>query len=111
MFGMLPSHSIRHFLRLHLHIGCLYVLPLSISPLCLQFGLKIYDNYADNNGTYWSLCELPTYDENSDIDPYVMPSSPIHITSYLNTLHIRQKTTLNLNYLKLNATIRIQPGE
>ena len=70
--------------------------------------LQIYDNYADNNGSIWNLCELPTYDENSEIDTLLMPS-PIHITSYLNTLHIRQKTIDNARNLKLNATVRIQP--
>lgn len=36
--------------------------------------------------------------------------SPIHITSYLNTLHVRQITEIGFDAVKLNATIRIQPG-
>lgn len=35
---------------------------------------------------------------------------PFIIISYLNTLHIRQKTTSESN-INLNATIRIQQGE
>lgn len=38
-----------------------------------------------------------------------MLPSPIHITSYLNTINIRQKTTDSSN-LNLNASIRVQPG-
>lgn len=69
--------------------------------------LQIYDSYADINGSFWSLCKLADeiYRDSSSL---LLPS-PIHITSYLNSLHIRQKTT-DSNYLKLNGTVRVQPG-
>lgn len=105
------SDSTKKNILLHSPSKRLYIMYYSHPSFCTHsLILQIYDNYADNNGTYWSLCELPTYEEDTQMEPLVM-ASPIHITSYLNTLHIRQKTTLNLNYLKLNATIRIQPGE
>lgn len=108
--------------------------------------LEIYDNYADVNGTKWILCAkrdqkrrhhhargrpqpgpsrasgagqrhgLNTMDGNagdSDDDG----SSPVFITSYLNTLHIRQRslssTSAALNqrglslFARLNATVKV----
>ncbi|KAJ6638368.1 Galactose-specific lectin nattectin, partial [Pseudolycoriella hygida] len=75
-------------------------------------GLEIFDNYADNNGTYWHLCEVPNrsnlnlLDESAEIESLIRPS-PIHITSYLNTLHIRE-ITHNGSIVRLNATVRTQ---
>ncbi|XP_037027805.1 uncharacterized protein LOC119068348 isoform X6 [Bradysia coprophila] len=75
-------------------------------------GLEIFDNYADNNGTYWHLCEVPNsnrlnlLDDPSGIDSLIQPS-PIHITSYLNTLHVRE-ITHNGSIVRLNATVRTQ---
>ncbi|XP_031632855.1 uncharacterized protein LOC116346788 isoform X2 [Contarinia nasturtii] len=69
--------------------------------------IEIYDNYADINGSFWNLCKLSALDDNYRGDAVLLPS-PIHITSYLNTINIRQKTTDLIN-LNLNASIRIQP--
>lgn len=68
---------------------------------------QIYDSYADINGSYWNLCKLS--DEIYRDSSALLLPSPIHITSYLNSLHIRQKTT-DSNHLKLNASVRVQPG-
>uniref|UniRef100_A0A6E8PJD8 Uncharacterized protein n=1 Tax=Aedes aegypti TaxID=7159 RepID=A0A6E8PJD8_AEDAE len=78
--------------------------------------IEIFDNYADKNGTLWHLCELnhpnasvsKAYSaeykliENSQAKP-----APIYITSYLNTLHIRQRNVQGMG-VRLNATIRLQ---
>lgn len=42
--------------------------------------------------------------------PQWMRPSPVHITSYLNTLHVRQITEIGSAAVQLNATIRVQPG-
>lgn len=42
--------------------------------------------------------------------PQWMRPSPVHITSYLNTLHVRQITEIGTAAVQLNATIRVQPG-
>lgn len=63
---------------------------------------KVIDKYADNNGTYWLLCRANREDEPQ--------RAAIFITSYLNTIHIRQRSTNNPVGL-LNATVRVQPGE
>lgn len=47
-------------------------------------------------------------DESTDIESLIRPS-PIHITSYLNTLHIRE-ITHNGSIVRLNATVRTQTG-
>lgn len=102
-----------------------------ISIICVQ----IYDNYADSNGTYWHLCEIHIHsDDESEVPqlqnvqlpnlnsmniantdsqtqlPQWMMPSPVHITSYLNTLHVRQITEIGSAAVQLNATIRVQPG-
>lgn len=73
-----------------------------------RFSWQIYDNYADINGSYWNLCKLTSMEENYNVGTF-LTFTTIHITSYLNTIHIRQKTT-DTNHLILNATVRIQPG-
>lgn len=86
-------------------------------------GIEIYDNYADaeSNGTIWNLCRVPTSSDQMDsssseedehfskkhFNSNVMQPAPVHITSYLNTLHIKQRTnSLNVGAV-LNATVRI----
>ncbi|XP_039440556.1 uncharacterized protein LOC120421415 isoform X3 [Culex pipiens pallens] len=86
--------------------------------------IEIYDNYADRNGTLWHLCELnhnpgggaATSQEQSKsaysaeyklIENNLARPAPIYITSYLNTLHVRQRTVQGLA-VRLNATIRLQ---
>lgn len=96
-----------------------------------RFGssIEVLDNYADNNGTWWELCDvsdigLPFFKElkNGETEGQqdaAVPLSPqslyiqsnvIHIRSYLNTLHIRQKVK-GLVGARLNATIFVQNGE
>lgn len=59
--------------------------------------IEVSDNYADSNGTWWFLCETK-----------VGPEQPITITSYLNTLHVRQRSTeIGVN---LNGSVRVLPG-
>lgn len=62
--------------------------------------LEIHDNYADVNGTRWHLCSLD-YEENS-----VLPPVPTTITSFLNSIHIKQ-INLNDGFL-LNASLQVQ---
>ncbi|KAF2903769.1 hypothetical protein ILUMI_02404 [Ignelater luminosus] len=60
--------------------------------------IEIYDNYADSNGTQWYLC----YDKENENN--LIPLSPIAISSYLNTLHVRQKN--GNTGIPLNGTLR-----
>lgn len=67
---------------------------------CQSLGrLEIVDNYADSNGTTWKLCRS---EERGIID---LPSAPLSITSYLNTLHVRQ---IDMDAV-LNGSLRVQP--
>lgn len=95
--------------------------------------LEIYDNYADVNGTKWILC--PKRDQGEitrqgianvgpfrasaagqnpkDSDRDELNSAPVFITSYLNSLHIRQRNILkgsasiNNELFRLNATFKV----
>lgn len=82
--------------------------------------MKIYDKYAENNGTFWMLCRVKSFnlpsdqiEENDDRGKSMSSSSsvvaPIFITSYLNTIHIRQRSN-NVDVGLLNATIRVHSG-
>lgn len=62
--------------------------------------IDVIDNYADINGTSWHLC----FDK--DVLDLSMASAPLAITSYLNTLHIRQRG--GLNGIPLNGSLRVQ---
>lgn len=65
-----------------------------------QSSLEIYDTYADTNGTRWHLCFLTK--ENN----FVRPPAPVVITSFLNSIHIRQ---INGDHgFLLNASLKIQ---
>ncbi|KAK6632810.1 hypothetical protein RUM43_013581 [Polyplax serrata] len=61
--------------------------------------IEVTDNYADENGTWWFLCEMKN-------DPSVVIPS-LAITSYLNTLHIRQKS-ISVG-TRMNATVKVKP--
>ncbi|XP_055617633.1 uncharacterized protein LOC129762992 isoform X3 [Toxorhynchites rutilus septentrionalis] len=84
---------------------------------CHESGfIEIYDNYADKNGTLWHLCKLNHANESSPtaysaeyklIENNLAKPAPIYITSYLNTLHIRQRNVQG-GGVHLNATIRLQ---
>ncbi|XP_015833125.1 uncharacterized protein LOC103312261 isoform X4 [Tribolium castaneum] len=63
--------------------------------------IEVYDNYYDTNGTSWKLC----YD--ADTEDAIAPVTPISITSFLNTLHVRQKS--GVVGVALNGSLRVQP--
>lgn len=92
--------------------------------------IEVNDNYADNNGTWWELCDvtdiaMPLFKEFNDksvshipetttrkmshIDNNFSYTASIFIRSYLNTLHVRQ-IIKGLVGAKLNATIYVQKG-
>uniref|UniRef100_A0A336N357 CSON009597 protein n=1 Tax=Culicoides sonorensis TaxID=179676 RepID=A0A336N357_CULSO len=97
---------------------------VSFSKEGCHFGssIEVFDNYADNNGTWWELCDtsdigLPllkdqkTRELQADDDKKVHNhNSPIHIRSYLNSLHIRQKVK-GLTGARLNATVFLQEDD
>ncbi|VEN60310.1 unnamed protein product, partial [Callosobruchus maculatus] len=60
--------------------------------------IEVFDNYSDVNGTTWKLCHDPGGDE--------VPSVPIYISSFLNTLHVRQRH--GLLGVPLNGTMKVQ---
>lgn len=62
--------------------------------------IDVIDNYADSNGTSWHLCS-----DNDNLDASIA-AAPLAITSYLNTLHIRQKG--GANGIPLNGSLRVQ---
>uniref|UniRef100_A0A182W5H3 Cubilin n=1 Tax=Anopheles minimus TaxID=112268 RepID=A0A182W5H3_9DIPT len=104
---------------------------------CHQTGfIEIYDNYTDSNGTLWHLCEHHSTSKPTNVDSETIKISgvehhysahgaaklrqpvasshstltkpaPIYITSYLNTIHIRQRNA-NGTGIRLNATVRLQ---
>lgn len=63
--------------------------------------LEVYDKYSDVNGTFWRLC----YDD--DNDDTVL--APIKISSFLNTLHVRQKN--DFTGIPLNGTLKVKIDE
>lgn len=63
--------------------------------------LEVYDKYSDSNGTLWRLC----FDDDSE-DTI---TAPIKISSFLNTLHIRQIN--ELTGVPLNGTLRVQSDD
>ncbi|XP_065162399.1 uncharacterized protein [Atheta coriaria] len=66
--------------------------------------IEVHDNYADVNGTSWYLC----YDEDqNDEEDAIIPKAPIALTSFLNTLHLRQKH--GMLGIPLNGTLRVHP--
>lgn len=65
-----------------------------------QSALEVYDKYADVNGTRWHLCS--SAEENEIVTPQV----PTAITSFLNTIHVRQ-TNVNGGFF-LNGTLKLQ---
>lgn len=83
-----------------------YVIHLELYNLRLTDGycsgesgsLEIYDNYADVNGTSWRLC--PSDQENT-----LIPIVPTVISSYLNTIHLRQIN--NDVGMSLNGSLRV----
>jgi hypothetical protein len=64
--------------------------------------VEVTDNYADTNDTWWFLCEAAAELGGRH------GSSTLAITSYFNTLYIKQKSgTVGVH---LNATVKIYPG-
>lgn len=106
---------------------------VSFSKEGCRFGssIEVNDNYADNNGTWWELCDvrdigMPFFKEFSNklesqleetttkkmaqLDNNFSYSAPIFIRSYLNTLHVRQKSK-GFTGARLNATVYVQQGK
>lgn len=61
--------------------------------------LEVFDRYADVNGTAWTLCSSTTAASST--------FAPVHITSYLNTLHVRQLSGSGRSRVRLNASVRV----
>lgn len=101
-----PSSNInflQHFVAPLGHVISLEVHQVKLSESECAKGkgvIEIYDNYADSNGTQWYLCY---YKENENI---FVPQAPIAISSYINTLHIRQKS--KAVGIPLNGTLKIK---
>ncbi|GLV32031.1 tolkin [Carabus blaptoides fortunei] len=74
-----------------------------------EASIDVLDNYADSNGTSWHLCYSGAAgDESIEADGSVLVASaaPLAITSYLNTLHVRQRSrTLGI---PLNGSVRVR---
>lgn len=67
--------------------------------------IDVVDNYADSNGTSWHLCHNGADDRGTEGDVLIAPA-PLAITSYLNTLHIRQRSgTVGI---PLNGSLRVR---
>ena len=64
--------------------------------------IEVTDNYADINGTWLFLCEAFTGPGGR------LGSSTLAITSYFNTLYIKQKS--HTSGVQLNATVKVYPG-
>ncbi|XP_072375312.1 uncharacterized protein [Diabrotica undecimpunctata] len=62
--------------------------------------IEIFDSYSDANGTVWKLCYDP------EMEDSLLPVSPIYISSYLNTLHLRQ--IHGSQGIPLNGTLKVQ---
>lgn len=73
-----------------------------------RFLHQIYDKYAERNGTVWRLCRASAAGELAK-NSISQASSVIIITSYLNTLHVRQRSVRSDLGL-LNATVRVHSG-
>lgn len=63
-----------------------------------ESNIIIYDNYSDTNGTKWILCR------HIDDDPLI-PKVPIAITSFMNTLSLRQRN--GARGISLNGTLKV----
>ncbi|KAF5270044.1 hypothetical protein FQR65_LT05843 [Abscondita terminalis] len=64
--------------------------------------IEIHDNYSDKNGSYWYLCY-------KDMENSLIPQAPIALSSYLNTLYVRQKS--GVNGIPLNASVKVKIDE
>ncbi|KAJ8915775.1 hypothetical protein NQ315_004587, partial [Exocentrus adspersus] len=79
----------------------LYSVKFSDSECSDENGIiEVYDNYSDTKGTTWKLCS------DSNNEEAIMPQTPIYISSFLNTLHIKQ--TSYIAGVPLNGSLRVQ---
>ena len=62
--------------------------------------IEVRDHYADRNGTWWQFCEADHEDT----------SSHLAITSYLNTITLKQFSNNSKVGVALNATLSVIPG-
>lgn len=92
---------VQHFVAPLGNVILLELHGVQLGESCITSGrLEIIDNYADANGTTWKLCKSDETISEEDVS-----SAPLSITSYLNTLHIRQ---IDMGAI-LNGTLRVQP--
>lgn len=61
--------------------------------------IEVRDHYADRNGTWWQFCEA----DRQEI-------SQLTITSYLNSLTIKQISENSKDGVLLNASLSVVPG-
>ena len=62
--------------------------------------IEVRDHYADRNGTWWQFCEA----DRQEI-------SQLTITSYLNSLTIKQISENSKDGVLLNASLSVVPGK
>lgn len=114
-------HAMPNFSNFTQHLVVPLGFIISVELQGVQFGdsscggsssVEVYDKYADKNGTSWILCpysesmktsHVSKRESRRDFTPPV-----IFMTSYLNTIHIKQ-SSLSSELGLLNATIRVQP--
>lgn len=101
-----PAVNVNFLVRFIAPIGCVISLEMfHLKPVvdegCLNGIIEVHDHYYDSNGTVWRLCYDPVATEDS-----IVPLTPISITSFLNTLHLRQMSGDAGIYL--NGTLRVQ---
>lgn len=61
--------------------------------------VEVFDNYSDN-GTTWRLCY------NIESEKFLQPSTPIYISSFFNSIHLRQKH--GVSGIPFNGSLRVQ---
>lgn len=67
--------------------------------------LEVFDRYSETNGTLWRLC----YDEDDNENGASGSAAPIKISSFMNTLHLRQKN--DFTGIPLNGTLKVHFDE
>lgn len=102
-----PTININFLQHFVAPLGCvisleLFHVKLSVNDCDSAGVLEIYDNYYDANGTKWTLC----YD--TDVEA-IVPTTPFSITSFLNTLHLKQRS--GIVGVPLNGSLRVQIDE
>lgn len=66
--------------------------------------IEVNDNYDEANKTWRFLCQIDDY-----ADHFLLEAPRVSITSFFNSLHIRQRSSLV--GVKMNVTVKVLPGE